>query len=85
MTKRRTAAEIIAFHFGWDITDVRDCRYQPTRYTAPAIFTIGDDYYCAPTKGQKLPKGWAWTGFSHHYGRDIYCAPMNAEAGNRDA
>lgn len=33
---RRTAPEIIGFHFGWDMRDVSETRYQPTRYTNPA-------------------------------------------------
>jgi len=51
---------------------MRDQRYQPTRYSSPAIFTVGDDYYCAPTKGQKLPAGWNWKAKATYYGRDIY-------------
>jgi hypothetical protein len=70
--KKRSAAEIVAFHFGYDIAEMRDQRYQPTRYSSPAIFTVGDDYYCAPTKGQKLPAGWNWKAKATYYGRDIY-------------
>ena len=57
MTKRRTAAEIIGFHFGWDIRDVSETRYQSTRYTAPAVYVIGDDYYAAPADNRRsFPK-----------------------------
>lgn len=45
---RRTAANIIAFHFGWNITDVSEGRYQSTRYASPSIYVLGDDYYAAP-------------------------------------
>ncbi len=72
MNKRRTAAEIIAFHFGSDIADIRDSRYQPTRYSSPAVFTVGDSYYCAPTKGQKLPGDWDWKAKAFYYGREVY-------------
>jgi len=71
--KRRSAAEIIAFHFCSDIQDWRDSQYQPGRYSCP-VFTSGDYYYCAPTPKQKLPKGWDWKPVAEHYGRKIYGA-----------
>lgn len=75
MVKRRSAAEIIAFHFGWDMRDVSETRYQPSKYTSQAIYVIGDDYYCAPVIGQR-PKwpcpGKAWRELAEHYGRKIY-------------
>lgn len=77
MTKRRTAAEIIAFHFCSDIRDVQSCRYQPTRYTAPALYTIGDHYYCSPLPTQTPPKPWRWEKIGTHYGRDVMRAHMN--------
>ena len=78
MTKRRTAAEIIGFHFGWDIRDVSETRYQSTRYTAPAVYVIGDDYYAAPADNRppKYELGQAWTLFAEHYGREIYESKM---------
>jgi len=78
MTKRRTAAEIIGFHFGWDIRDVSETRYQSTRYTAPAVYVIGDDYYAAPADNRppKYELGQAWTLFAEHYGRKIYESKM---------
>lgn len=72
MATAKRANEIIAFHLGWDITDVTDGKYQ--RYTNPSIYVCGDDYYCCPTAKQKLPKGFNWTGAGHQYGRDIYKA-----------
>lgn len=75
MTKRRTAAEIIAFHFCSDIRDVPDDRYQPTKYANPAVYSIGDAYYAAPSSNTK-PKyndiGGPWEEIAEHYGRKIY-------------
>ena len=79
MTKRRTAAEIIAFHFFSDINDIRDARYQPSRFVNPAVYVVGDDYYCAPANG-KLPSainlGKAWREVDEYYGRKIYVSEM---------
>ena len=71
----KTAAEIIAFHFGSDIRDVQETRYQPTRYRM-AIYVIGPDYYCCPPAG-KAPQyalEFGWLPFAEHYGRKIFCA-----------
>lgn len=75
----RTAAEIIAFHIGSDIADVRDARYQPSRFAKVALYTIGDYYYCAPRAGQALPKGYNWVQAGMEYERMIYRAHMNDE------
>lgn len=78
---RRTAAEIIAFHFSSDIRDIQDARYQSTRYAAPAVYSIGDHYYCSPKAGQKPPSDWSgWERIGHHYGRDVMRVHMNSEA-----
>jgi hypothetical protein len=74
MTKRRTAPEIIAFHFCSDIRDVSDGRYQPTRYTSPGLYVVGADYYCSPSAGQKPPADYNWTKVGEYYGRDVLCA-----------
>lgn len=57
--RRRSAAEVIGFHIGWDIRDVSDCRYQAGR-TSCAVYAIGDCYMCAPPAGQPPPNGWHW-------------------------
>jgi hypothetical protein len=36
----------IAEHFGTDEESVRECEYQPGRFSK-AIFAIGDEYWCA--------------------------------------
>lgn len=78
MTKRRTAAEIIAFHFGSDIRDVQECRYQPTRYASPAIYTLDDDYFCSPAAGSTPPaKFGKWEALGTYYGRTVYRCRMN--------
>lgn len=75
---RRSGAEIIAFHFGSDISDVRDSIYQPTRYRNPNVYTSGDDYFCCPTERQKLPKDpdfedtFDWQPVGTYYGRTVY-------------
>ena len=80
-TKRRTAAEIIAFHFSADIRDIQDCRYQSTRYASPAVYTIGEYYYCSPNAGQAPPRDWTgWERIGTHYERDVMRAHMNATA-----
>lgn len=78
MTKRRTAAEIIAFHFCSDIREISDCRYQSTRYPSPAIYAVGNDYYAAPAdnRAPKADVGQAWQVIGEHYGRKIFRARM---------
>jgi hypothetical protein len=77
MTERRlvvrTAPEIIAFHFGWNMPDVSEGRYQPTRYSTPSIYVIGDDYYAAPSNNKPPTnmKG-AWREIGEHYGRKVW-------------
>jgi hypothetical protein len=78
---RRSAAEIIAFHFCSDIGEVRDMVYQPTRYRNPYVYCWGEDYFCCPTDRQKLPKhrddiddGFKWVEVATYYGRKVYRA-----------
>ena len=73
-TKRRTAPEIIAFHFGWDMTEVSESRYQPSVYSNPSVYTICNDQVCAPTASQRLPKDFDWKPIGEHYGRTVYIA-----------
>lgn len=80
---RRSAPEILAFHFGMDIADMRDYRYQPTRYSVPAIYTLdykhnGKEYsYLAAPSSGKMPKNYAsleWEQIGQEYGRPIFGA-----------
>lgn len=77
--KRRTAPEIIGFHLGWDIGDVSYNRYQPTRYSSPAIYTCGDYYFAAPSDNRppKRPE-MSWEPVGEYYGRRVYRASPNS-------
>lgn len=61
-TRRYSQADIIAWTFGSDIADVRDCAYQPTRYRAPNVYTVGNDYYAVhaskPRHGKDVGMVW---------------------------
>ncbi len=73
--KRRTAPEIIATHLCWDMGEVSQGRYQ--RYTAPSVYVCADDYYCAPTAGQKPPTDVSdnpWELVGTYYDRPVYRA-----------
>ena len=75
-TRKRSGAEIIAFHFGSDINDVRDCAYQSYR---PTVYTVGNDYYCCPPAGRRPPReapGQPWRELAAYYGRTIYVSEM---------
>lgn len=51
----------IAAHFGFDIAEMEDRRYQPTRNPFP-VYTVNEDYYTA-TRGKRPPKAhgdWSW-------------------------
>lgn len=77
--RRRTAPEIIGFHLGWDIKDVSEGRYQPTRYSSPSVYVCANDYWCAPSGNQKPPKGFQWEKVGTWYERDVYhAAPEKA-------
>lgn len=66
-------SEIIAFHLGWNMPDVTDGVYQASRYASPRVYVCADDYYCAPTERQKLPKDdFDWKEVGEHYGRKVY-------------
>ena len=72
--KRRAAPEIIGFHFGSDMREISDGRYQ--RYANPAIYVFGNDYYAAHSNNTppKHNVGGPWQEIAEYYGRKIYCA-----------
>lgn len=74
------ASEIIAFHLCWNMSDVTDGRYQPTRYASPGVYVCGDDYFCCPSGSQKLPEGFSWEKVGEYYGRSVYRASTEAAA-----
>lgn len=81
-SKRRIAAEIIAMHYGMDLADMADYRYQPTRYSQPAIYSLGPtDYVAAPSSG-KMPEGYCdleWRKIGEEYGRSIFAGSQPQE------
>jgi hypothetical protein len=77
MTSRKSQAEIIGFHLGWDISDVRDSVYQPTRYSSPKIYSCGPTDYMAATPSGKRPSGatardFEWTPVASYYDWTVY-------------
>jgi hypothetical protein len=76
--KRRTAAEIIAFYRCDDIREIQDCRYQPTRYASPAIYSIGEGYYAAPADNRppRAEVGQPWECVGTFYNRKVYFSRM---------
>lgn len=81
--QKRSGAEIIAFHLGWDISEIRDNRYQPTHYVSMAVYSVGDDLWmCCPPAGQKPRYGdqWPWKPLAEYYGRTIYCCSVDEQS-----
>ena len=75
MSKRRSGAECIAYHLGWNISDVSEGRYQAGRTGGIAVYVIGNDYMCCPAEGKNPPKGWNWVLRSNDgttYGRNVW-------------
>lgn len=82
MTKRYTAAYIIAFHLGWDMREVSEARYQSTVFRSPALYVIGDDYYAAPANNQPpLYEAYEgrWEVVGEYYGRKVYIMEMESK------
>ena len=72
--RRRSAPEVIATLFGWDIADVTEQRYWPTRYRAPALYSVGsnDMLVCAPSGNQKPPQEYRWREIGEAFDRKVY-------------
>lgn len=76
-TKRRTSAERIAFIIGWDLADMAECRYQPSKHRT-AIYALGNDYFACPRSSTDLPKdGFNWKPYAESYGRTVYLSQVN--------
>ena len=74
----KQSAEIIAFYLCQDLAEMREYRYQPTKWSTPAVYSFGDErYYAAPTSG-KMPKGYCglndWQHLATEFGRKIFMA-----------
>jgi len=93
MTKRYTAAHIIAEYLCWDINDVTDMIYQPTEFKSPYVYGIsvrntdGPDYeyLCCPSGRQKPPRDrdhpdrWEWHEVWTSNGRKVYASTDGSE------
>jgi len=57
----RTRIQVLAFYWGCDVSDVKDCRYQSTRTNIP-VFTANESYWCVTKHNEKPAKGdeWNW-------------------------
>lgn len=82
---RRSAAEIIAFHFSTDIASVREGRYQPGRTGPEPVYVVGDDYWCAPKATRPPPDADKfgfnpWQEVACYYGRKVWRSPCSVEA-----
>lgn len=55
MFKLRGAASAISYYIGWDISEVRECRYHYGHTGSLQIFTIGNDYMTACKSSRKAP------------------------------
>lgn len=77
---RRTAPEIIGFHFSAAMQDISEARYQPSVYANPAVYVLGDDYYAAPSDNRppRHKVGQPWQEIGEHYGRKIFRSKMGA-------
>jgi hypothetical protein len=79
---RRSAAECIAFHFGWDIEDVKEIQIRAGRTTYP-VYSDGPEVYCCPPMDRKPPQDrdqpYEWHQVGEVYGRAVYCSGGQAE------
>lgn len=57
MKNRMTAANIIASTFLMDLGEMSEYRYQPTRYTSPAVYCFGDNTYYAASAAKPKHRG----------------------------
>lgn len=62
----KNAKDTLAGHIQWDIAELNEYRYQPSRTTKP-IYNIGDDYLAcigikqkAPQSNQRNADEWFW-------------------------
>jgi hypothetical protein len=76
MKKKRSAAEKIADALGMDIADVRDGRYQPSKYPKPAVYVVGDDYYAVSDSAPRYCVGQPWERVSSWRGDDVWCSKI---------
>ena len=64
----KRAAAVIAESIGFDIAEMSECRYKPTRYTAPAVYSIGDKYFAAHPTKPRHEVGEPWQRYADQFG-----------------
>jgi hypothetical protein len=62
----KRAATIIAESIGFDVAEMAEYRYQ--RYTAPAVYAIGEKYFAAWPSKPKHQVGGAWVEYADQFG-----------------
>ncbi|RWO22826.1 hypothetical protein [Mesorhizobium sp.] len=71
-------AEIIAHHRSIGATPVSGADIAAMRFEQfnPAVYHIGEDYFCAPDEGENLPEDprFAWQMIATYFGRNIHRA-----------
>lgn len=60
MTKRTSGAEVLAATLLMDRAEMSEHRYQPTRYSSPAVYSFGGDYFAAYKTRPKHKVGGEW-------------------------
>ena len=60
MTPKKHAATVLAQTIGWCAIDVREYQYQPSRYSSPAVFAIGDTYLAVHSTKPSHDLGGEW-------------------------
>jgi hypothetical protein len=72
------SAEIIAHHRSIGATPVSAADIAAMRFEQfnPAVYHIGEDYFCVPDEGEELPEDprFAWQMIATHFGRNIHRA-----------
>jgi hypothetical protein len=80
ITKRVSAIEAIAVHLCSDESEIKDYNYQPSLFPGVKVYSIGEDYFCSPRKGQKPPtldrdgqeRGFQWEKVFEWQGREVF-------------
>lgn len=62
----KRADRIIAETLGWDVSEIKDYRYQ--RYVNPVVYAIGDQYFAAHKIKPKHDVGQEWVEHTDQFG-----------------
>ena len=52
-TRRKSSAYVLGATWGWDLSEVRECEYQPGHTGKDRIYAVSNDYWAV---GQHAPK-----------------------------